>query len=305
MNDVSIIEFPSNLGLKKPIDQAEPGVKKLPGWLNKYKFHDLIKPQSIIRLNPPAYSMDIDEVSRVRNADDIVQYAKEQAEVLQKLLLKKTFLIVIGGDCSILIGNMLALKKTGKYGLFFLDGHTDFMLPALSQTKAAAGMDLAIVTGYGHNKLTNIDGLKPYVDEQFVCCAGNREYDPEYVKQILNSKIKYYDLLTLRQTGILNCVSDFLTMISLHNLDGFWIHIDVDVLNDEIMPAVDSREKDGLSYEEMDQILQPLLSNSKAIGLEITILDPDLDATGILTKAFVNSFCKSFNEARKIVANKR
>jgi len=39
-------------------------------------------------------------------------------------------------------------------------------------------------------------------------------------------------------------------MVSENNLDGFWLHLDVDVLNDDIMPAVDSREKGGLFYDE-------------------------------------------------------
>ncbi len=271
----------------------------MPDWLRKHKFHELIDPQNIYRLDPPDYSMNLDKISGVRNADNIVQYAKAQVDVLEKTLSENQFPLVIGGDCSILIGNMLSLRKRGNYALFFLDGHTDFMLPDLSETGGAAGMDLAIVTGHGHNKLTNIESLNPYIKEEFVWCAGNRDYDPEYVRPILNSKIKYYDLLTLRQDGIANCVSDFLTMVSLYKLDGFWVHIDVDVLDDNIMPAVDSREKGGLNYKEFDKILQLLLPDTKATGLELTILDPDLDSTGQYTKEFINSFCSSFNKSLK------
>ncbi len=299
MKKVSILEFPSNLGLKEPVEGHEPGVKKLPDWLRKHQFHDLIKAEGVYRLNPPEYTMQFDQESGVRNTDKIVQYAKEQAIVLEKELFNNTFPLIIGGDCSILIGNMLALKKGGNYALFFLDGHTDFIEPELSGTGGAAGMDLAIVTGHGHPKLTNIDNLKPYTKEEYVWCVGNREYDEKYIEPVLNSKINYYDLDTLRRTGIQQCISDFFSMISHHNLDGFWIHLDVDVLDDDIMPAVDSRQKDGLSYKELDLILQLLLSDEKAAGLEITILDPDLDLTGWYTKEFVYSFCNSFNIARK------
>ena len=77
-------------------------------------------------------------------------------------------------------------------------------------------------------------------------------------------------------------------MVSENNLDGFWLHLDVDVLNDDIMPAVDSREKGGLFYDELKQILKILLHHNKASGIQITILDPDLDLTGVYTKQFVN-----------------
>ena len=155
--NICILEFPSNLGLKEPYPGHEPGVKHLPDFLNDHGFHAQLNPNLTIRLDPPPYSMDLDETSGVRNADQIVDYAKIQAALLQKVISQHYFPIVIGGDCSILIGNALALKNKGVYGLFFLDGHTDFMWPSLSQTAGAAGMDLAIVTGSGHEKLTNIN----------------------------------------------------------------------------------------------------------------------------------------------------
>src|ERR1017187_5860695 len=45
-------------------------------------------------------------------------------------------------------------KTTGGLQAFFIDGHTDFMWPALSSTHGVAGMDLANVTGNGHDKLS-------------------------------------------------------------------------------------------------------------------------------------------------------
>lgn len=299
-NHICILEFPSNLGLKEPFEGQEPSVKKLPDFLRKHHFHSSLNASSILKLDPPPYSMDLDEISGVRNADQIAEYAKEQSLVLERVLSENKFPIVIGGDCSILIGNSLALKNTGEFALFFLDGHTDFMWPSLSQTGGAAGMDLAIVTGYGHDKLTNINGQKPYFKEQNVWCVGNRDYEEWYVKAIEDSDINYVDLNSLRQNGIKNCISNFLQMVKDKNLNGFWIHIDVDVLNDNIMPAVDSRQPDGLEYNEFNEILHLLLFDTKAIGLEITILDPDLDASGIYTKDFIANFCATVNSIQRI-----
>jgi arginase len=297
-DDICILEFPSNLGLKEPFEGHEPGVKKLPDFLKKYNFHSSLNPVSILRLNPPDYTKEFDKITGVRNSEAIVQYSIAQSKALEKVLSEKKFPIVIGGDCSILIGNSLALKNIGSFGLFFLDGHTDFVLPFLSQTGGAAGMDLAIVTGYGHNNLTNINGQKPYIKEEHVWCVGNRDYEEWYLRPMTESRIKYIDLTSLRQNGIKKCVSDFLQMVNSEKLDGFWIHIDVDVLNDNIMPAVDSRQPDGLEYSEFNEIIQLLLADSKATGLEITILDPDLDPTGEYTKEFVNNFCAAVNSIR-------
>jgi len=288
MRIVDIIEAPSNLGLRESEPGVEPGVKKLPEWLKKWGFYDIILPRSIHLVHPPAYSMELDVASGVRNADKIAHYAQQVEGVITPLITQKVFPLVIGGDCSILIGPMLGLKSIGTYGLFFLDGHTDYAWPPMSQTGGAAGMDLAIVTGHGHEKLTNIRELKPYLTEKHAWSVGNRDFDAVYLQAVHSSSIHYFDLPALRRMGLAACASLFLTMVSEQNLSGFWIHLDVDVLQDELMPAVDSRQSDGLTYEELITLLDSLLASDKAVGLDITILDPALDASGALTIKFIN-----------------
>jgi arginase len=286
--EITILEFPSNLGLIEPKPGHEPGVKKLPDWLRKFHFHDILKPGKILTLPAPPYSMYVDKESGIRNAEAIAEYAVQQSGLLKSVIQEKSFSVVIGGDCSIIIGNTFCLKKLGNYGLFFLDGHTDYMWPELSGTKGAAGMDLAIVTGHCHPKLSNIEGCGPYVKEENVYCVGNREYDEQYVKTIEDSDIHYFGLNSLRVNGIKNCCRAFLEMVEKNDLDGFWIHLDLDVLDDEIMPAVDSRSPGGLSYQELKNILTPLLISTKSVGMEITILDPELDPGAIYTSVFVH-----------------
>ena len=207
--------------------------------------------------------------------------------IIQDVISGKNFALVLGGDCSIIIGNALALKQLGDYRLFFIDGHTDFMWPSLSSTHGVAGMDLAIVTGHGHEKLSNIDQLGPYFKEQNVWCVGNREYDSNYVAAIENTAIHYYDLKTLRQSGIPDCISSFFTSLTTGPTDGFWVHLDVDVLDPLIMPAVDSPDPGGLSYPELNMMLESLLSHPLCAGLEITILDPDRDPDGKIVQEFI------------------
>ena len=285
---VSIIIFNSNLGLIEPAPGKEPGVKKLPECLRKSGFFDLIDPQEVIELEPPPYRMYLDPVSDMRNTDAIAIYARQQVPILQTVIARKNFALVLGGDCSILIGNALALRKQGHYKLFFIDGHTDFMWPALSSTHGVAGMDLAIVTGHGHEKLSDIDGYRPYFREADVWCVGNREYDPDYVAAIEKTTIHYYDLNTLRKSGMSHCIESFFAGLSADRPDGFWIHLDVDVLDPLIMPAVDSPDPGGLNYPELISLLNPLLSHPLCSGMEITILDPDRDPDGKIVEEFVS-----------------
>jgi arginase len=288
--NINIFEFPLNLGLTKKEHETDPGVRKLPDWLRKFDFHNRIDPKNVFRLDAPEYSLDFDEVSKVRNANQIIEYAQKQADCILQNYEKNAFNIILGGDCSILIGNAVALKKLGNFGLFYLDGHTDFIPPELSETGGAAGMDLAIITGTGHKKLTDISGLKPYLSEENIFCCGNAETDDEeYVNQIINSDIHYFDLYRLRENGFRKTVDDFLKMVNDKGLDGFFIHLDADVLKDEIMPAVDSRMEDGINYNDLREMLETLFENPLCFGIEITILDPDYDESGTYTQPFVDN----------------
>ena len=285
MRKIILIEAPSNLGLAPLSPGVEPGVKFFPLAMEKAGFQLSAGIKEKILVEPPGYSTAIDPETNVRNAGKIVDYSKRLADTLENRLQKKETAFVIGGDCSILIGAALALKRKGNYGLFYLDGHTDYVLPEQSGTAGAAGMDLAIVAGKGHTKLTDISNLKPYLEEENIFCCGNREFSADwYVKAIKESSIHYFDLPSLRKAGLADTANKFITMVISKKLEGFWIHLDVDVLNDQVMPCVDSRQEDGLTYEELHEVLYPLIHSPYFCGINITIFDPTLDKEGIYAK---------------------
>ena len=296
MKNVYILECPSNLGLKEPYPGHEPGVRMLPDWLKQWGLYDSIPSIRVTRLEAPAYTMNLDRESGIRNADAIVDYALTQKRFFEKEIKDSVFPFVLGGDCSVLLGPLLALAERGRHALFYLDGHTDFIWPSLSQTGGAGGMAAAFAAGRGPEKMTNISSLKPYIDEQHVWCVGNREYVDWYEQAIIESKATYIPLYQLRSRGIQSCVASFLNHVEKEELSGFWIHFDVDVLNDKLMPAVDSRSPDGLAYEELVELLVPLLDSPKVAGMTLTILDPDLDPSGLHTKKFVEQISYIFKE---------
>jgi len=277
-------------------------VKNLPNLFWKHNLHKAINHKDILRLDPPRYTNIRETETNILNANALVDYAREQAYLINNLLSQNKFPFILGGDCSILLGSAIALKQKGNYGLFYLDGHTDFMDVSLSETGGVGGMAASIVTGNGHKKLTDILNLSPYLQEQNLWCVGNREYDDEYENEIRNSAATYLSLQELRKQGISKSIQTFLSEIENKNLDGFWLHIDVDVLNDSVMPCVDSRTPDGLTYEEFNELTSYLFQSEKLSGLEITILDPDLDPTGQYSKDFVQHITTTFNTHFKHLA---
>ena len=71
-------------------------------------------------------------------------------------------------------------------------------------------------------------------------------------------------------------------------VDGFWVHLDADIIDPETMPAVDSPDPGGLGLADVAALLRTLLASPRAVGLEVTILDPDLDEDGTLAGRFAD-----------------
>jgi arginase len=83
--------------------------------------------------------------------------------------------LVVGGDCSVLVGALAAAKgRLGRVGLAFLDGHLDYFGGDTSPSGEAADMDLAFVCGYGPARLVDLAGPSPIVGPGDVVVMGHR-----------------------------------------------------------------------------------------------------------------------------------
>lgn len=60
-------------------------------------------------------------------------------------------------------------------------------------------------------------------------------------------------------------------------LGGFWVHVDADVVDDELLPAVDYRLPGGLSWRELEQALAAAAATGRMAGLDLTVFNPVLD----------------------------
>jgi arginase len=285
----TIIEAPSILGLRPT------GVQHLPEALKAAGLMSELRAEYGGRVSPLSYSSERDKLTLLLNPDSIRAFSLQLADTVAFVLNKRRFPLVLGGDCSILIGNLLALRRLGRYGLFFIDGHADFYQPEASPTGEVADMDLAIVSGRGPNVLTNIDGLKPLVRDQDIVVFGYRDAEQaaSYGSQdVCDTNMHVFDLPSVRKFGTIAAATSQAVDILANNelLDGFWIHLDVDALDDSIMPAVDYRlGGGGLSFSELSELLRILVGSDRAVGMDITIFNPLLDFDGSITHRFLSS----------------
>ena len=250
------------------------------------------------RVEPPPYSPELDPETTVMNGEAIREFSVGLAGKVGAVLGEGHFPLVLGGDCSILVGNMLALRFLGRFGLVFIDGHLDFRHPGNSEVVgAAAGAELALVSGQGPDRLTNIDGSKPLVRDEDTFALGEREDDPR-TRDARDTGIEVWDLSAVRQIGVGEAAARAVETLETNGVDGFWIHLDADVLDDALMPAVDSRQPDGLSYAELIELLKVLLRSDLAVGMQVTIFDPELDSTGEIAGEFASAIVAGLTGGR-------
>ena len=227
-----------------------------------------------------AFSPLRDAGTGVLNSDSIARFSLRLAERLAFTLDLERFPLVLGGDCSIIIGAALALRRRGRYGLVFIDGHADFYSPEAEVNGEVASMDLAVVTGREPVALADLEERRPLVREEDVVVFGIRDAQAEVdegAPDVRDTAMHVVELADLRRLGATDPARSGLATLEPSGAEGFWIHLDADVLNDDVMPAVDYRMPDGLWPGELTDALGTFLASPLAVGMDVTIYNPAFD----------------------------
>jgi arginase len=278
---IVVLDAPSNLGLRPPLEHAVPGCYKLPWALRDAGLLPRLGASDGGVVVPGRYDRTgWQPGDGVFNSAAIAVFSRRLAGRVRRYVQAGEFLVVLGGDCSILLGTALGLRRIGRYGLAFIDGHSDFRHPGNAPSVgAAAGEDLALVTGRGQADLTDLEGLRPYVRDVDTVVFGIRDAD-EAMAELAELRIESWPAARIRQAGPLAAATLALPRLEAPHLDGFWVYLDADVLDPSILPAVDSPDPGGLLPPELTTLLSALVASPYCVGLELTVFDPDLDPDG-------------------------
>ncbi|KYG07726.1 hypothetical protein BE21_27740 [Sorangium cellulosum] len=176
----------------------------------------------------------------------------------------------------------------------FIDGHANFYQPEVNPNGEAASMDLAFATGHGPRLLTDLEGRGPLVRDEDAVVFGFRDADEQaaYGSQPQPPGMRVFDLATVRRLEVERATRTAVEHLTRDGLEGFFIHVDADSL-DDIMPAVDYRIAGGLSWEELASALQIAIGSGRAVGIEITIYNPNLDVDGAAGRGLVDTLSRA------------
>ena len=279
---IAVLAAPSGLGLRPPRPDGVPGCAGAPEVLRAAGLHARLLAAGAVDAGavlPGPYRDDAGPGSgRLRNQEAIVDHSRRLADRLAPLLDDGRAPLVLGGDCSVLVGAGLALARRGPHGLVHVDGHTDFRHPGNSDRCAAlAGEDLAAAVGLHWPVVADIDGHGPYFPAGRVAHVGCRDGDEHRAEaqQVLGAVLP----ASLVRSDGAGAAATALRAAGGGAGAGYWLHLDVDVLDPRHMPAVDSPDAGGLDPHELVDLLRALAPG--AVGAQVTVFDPDLDPDGV------------------------
>lgn len=218
-----------------------------------------------------------DRVTGLVGAAEVRRAARRIAARVRELLDAGECPLVLGGDCTLLLGVFQALP--GGSGLWFVDGHADFLDGDSSPTGEAADMELAILTGHGPPGFLSRDG--PLLEAAAVVLLGHRpgELHPDVARENarLDPAIHALTAPQVRDRGAARVGSETAAELAKRPA---WLHLDLDVLDETVLPAVSYPQPMGLDWEELVALARPLVAASNHLGMSVADFNPDRDPDG-------------------------
>jgi arginase len=242
----------------------------------------------------PDPSPERDSVTHLIDPHGLIALVTRVRDAVASMLDDGHFPLVIGGDCPVLLGCLLAAKSHEGLGLLFVDGHEDAYLPVQSPTGEAADTELAFALGIVDASWSpELTAVLPLVAPADVRILGAR------------------DAALLRAEGVAS-LGDRIALVDGDRLsaepasvaaeavsplpDPWWFHLDLDVLSTEALPAIDYPQPGGLGWNELSLVVTTALGGNPT-GWNITIYNPDLDPERIHAKRIVRFIGSAIGEA--------
>jgi arginase len=192
--------------------------------------------------------------------------------------------LVLGGCCTLVPGALAGLRDAGgAVGVAYVDGHVDVYDGHSSPTGEAADMPMSVAFGLGPAEWVQAAG-GPSAAPADVVVLGAR--DPEEARDIAALRARALAAVEVLGPGELRAegLADAAERAVQRLGPRFFVHLDLDVLDERAMPATDYLMPGGLQWGEVAALLEPLGRSPALAGLSLGCLNPEKDPDGGFTE---------------------
>jgi arginase len=228
-----------------------------------------------------------DPETGIVGADDVLAMTATVHTAIRKLVAAGERPLVLGGCCSLVPGALAGARDAlGAVGVANVDGHVDVYDGVTSPTGEGADMPLSVAFGLGPAAWVEAAGGVTTEPAQAVVLGARDEEEARDIAPLLEGALAELLVLSpddVRKRG-LRASGELAAQRLAERAGRFWIHLDVDVLDERAMPATDYLMPGGLEWEELADLLAPLCASPAVAGLSIGCLNPEKDPGGGLTQ---------------------
>src|SRR5687767_50256 len=128
---ITLVGAPSSIGIRPYDDGTARRLDLAPNALREQGLGERLAARDFGDVIPPPYRDFVRPPRRPRNEDGVAAYTRQIAARVADANAGDAFTLLLGGDCSIVLGGLLGVRRRGhsRVGLVYVDAHADFATP--------------------------------------------------------------------------------------------------------------------------------------------------------------------------------
>ena len=204
---------------------------------------------------------------------------------------ENTFPIILGGDHSLAMGALSALSRRARARerplfLLWLDAHPDIHTLDTTTSGNLHGVPISYLIGApGFDRWLPANNFP--IDPKRICMMGIRSVDPAEREALKSHLITVHDMRAMDEHGVAALLRPFLEQVKREN-GLLHVTLDVDFLDPEIAPGVNTTVPGGATFREAHLIMEMVHDSGLASSLDMVELNPFLDERGRTAKLMVD-----------------
>lgn len=265
-----------------PIDSVgrSGGTEFAPGTLRELGIAEALGAEDVGDLDVSIRGEERDPDTGILGSPDVLKTTVAIRAVVADQVSRGGRPLLLGGCCAELPGALAGARDAfGEVGLVHLDGHLDLYDGSTSPTGEAADMPVSVALGLGPAAWVEACGgastapertaIVGYRDKEESLRYGMRQpeqFDPPLVHRSVDD---------IRAEGPGEAAERVAAEIGA--AAPFWLHFDVDVLDQDVFPATDYLMPGGMTWDELRAVITPLLASPALVGASLACYNPEKD----------------------------
>jgi len=235
----------------------------------------------------PRLFADDDEHKRSRNVPEIIASLNDLKPRVELAFKSGALLLVLGGDCTQIFAVLAGARRYHKHlRLLWMDRDADLNTPATTPSGRLDGMVLASIFGKGSPELVRFWGEPPLVREPDTLVYGLVRVDQPEQEFMAGSPMRHMYAVDIQAKGAEKSAGEALAQLHAEGRE-FLVHVDLDVIAQEELSAVNVPDSGGLSFAEARTSLTEFAKQKNLLGFDVAQYNPDKDPDGEGAKKIV------------------